>query len=89
MRRRADVDAMTVPGLHAALRSDGSGGPVDTTAVELTLAGVELSPLVEWTVLHRVRAPRPVTRAPDDTVEVIERHPPVRRPVWPDDEEEW
>jgi hypothetical protein len=58
--------------------------------VDLTLAPVELSPLVQWVSDRAFRRHDRLLVHPDDTVEVVERRPPVTRPVWFDDEgDEW
>jgi hypothetical protein len=87
VRRRADATAMRVRGLHALLRSDGSDEPVDVSPVELTLAPIEKPPLVMWVSDRAFERGERLRVHSDDTVTVIERDPPVRRPVWPDDEE--
>ena len=100
MRRRVEADAMRVPGLYALLQSEGSGlnarnqqflagEPVEISPVELTLASVEVPPFVMWVSDRAFERCDRLRVYPDDTITVIERDPPVRRPVWPDDEEEW
>ena len=87
MKRRADADAMHVPGLHALLRSDGSDEPVETTAVALTLAEIDLPPLTQWIVDRSFARCAKLSVSADDTITVIEPHPPVR-PAWFDEEDD-
>jgi hypothetical protein len=88
VRGRAEADALHVPGLHALLQSERPGEPVDVSPVALTLAPVEVPPLVQWVADRAFERCDRLRVYPDDTVTVIERDPPVPPRVF-DDEDEW